>query len=75
MKNGVDGWGNTNWYDKVFGRGSTMNHNISATGGTEKVKFFSSIGVFQQNGNVDNFDYTRYSMRVNVDSKLQTIYW
>jgi len=70
MKNGVDGWGNTNWYDKVFDTGSTMNHNVSATGGTEKIKFFSSIGAFKQKGNVDNFDYTRYSMRANIDSKI-----
>lgn len=70
MKAGVDGWGNTNWYEKVFGIGSTMNHNLSATGGTEKVKFFSSIGTFQQKGNVDNFNYTRYSFRSNVDAKL-----
>jgi len=71
MMNGIDGWGNTNWYDKVFGRGSTMNHNVSATGGTEKIKFFSSIGAFEQKGNVDNFDYTRYSMRANIDSKIR----
>lgn len=70
MKAGIDGWGNTNWYDKVFGIGSTMNHNISATGGTEKVRFFSSIGAFQQKGNVDNFDYSRYSFRANIDAKL-----
>ena len=70
MKAGVDGWGNTNWYDEVFGIGSTTNHNISATGGTEKVKFFSSLGTFQQKGNVDNFNYTRYNMRANIDAKL-----
>lgn len=70
MKAGVDGWGNTNWYDEVFGIGSTTNHNISATGGSEKVKFFSSLGTFQQKGNVDNFNYTRYNMRANIDAKL-----
>lgn len=70
MKAGVDGWGNTNWYDEVFGVGRTMNHNISATGGTEKVKFFSSISAFQQKGNVDNFNYNRYNVRTNIDAKL-----
>lgn len=70
MRAGVDGWGNTNWYDKVFGLGTTMNHNLNATGGTEKVNFFTSIGAFQQKGNVDNFNYTRYSFRSNVDAKL-----
>ncbi len=70
MEAGTDGWGNTNWYDKVFGIGSNMNHNISATGGSERVQFFSSIGTFQQKGNVDNFNYSRYSLRANIDAKL-----
>lgn len=70
MKSGIDGWGNTNWYDEVFGIGSTMNHNVSATGGTEKVKFFSAISAFQQKGNVDEFNYTRYNLRANIDAKL-----
>ncbi len=70
MKTGVDGWGNTNWYDEVFGVGSTMNHNVSATGGTDKVQFFSSISAFQQKGNVDHFDYSRYNLRANIDSKI-----
>ncbi|SCD21879.1 SusC/RagA family TonB-linked outer membrane protein [Proteiniphilum saccharofermentans] len=70
MISGTDGWGNTNWYDEVFGVGSTMNHNVSATGGTDKVKFFSSISAFQQKGNVDNFDYSRYNLRANIDSKI-----
>jgi len=32
MRDGVDGWGNTNWYDKVYGTGTRTHHNISATG-------------------------------------------
>lgn len=70
MRSETDGWGNTNWYDEVFGVGSTMNHNISATGGTDKVKFFSSISAFQQKGNVSRFDYSRYNLRANIDSKI-----
>lgn len=70
MRSGTDGWGNTNWYDEVFGVGSTMNHNVNATGGTDKVKFFSSISAFQQKGNVDRFDYSRYNLRANIDSKI-----
>jgi TonB-linked SusC/RagA family outer membrane protein len=70
MKAGLDGWGNTNWYKEVFGVGRNMNHNVSATGGTEKVKFFSSLSTFQQKGNVDNFNYTRYNLRANIDAKL-----
>lgn len=70
MKDGVDGWGNTNWYDKVFGRGTTMHHNVSASGGGEKVSFFTSIGVFQQKGNVELHDYERFNLRANIDAKI-----
>ena len=70
MKDGVDGWGNTNWYNKVFGRGSTMHHNVSASGGSEKVTFFSSIGAYQQKGNVALHNYERYNLRANIDAKI-----
>lgn len=70
MKKGIDGWGNTNWYDKVFGTGFNTYNNVSATGGNEKVKFFTSIGVFDQKGNVDKFNYDRYNMRSNIDAKI-----
>lgn len=70
MRDGVDGWGNTNWYDKVFGRGSTSHHNVSASGGGEKVSFFASIGAFNQKGNVDRHDYERFNLRANIDAKV-----
>lgn len=70
MRDGVDGWGNTNWYKKVFDRGSTMHHNVSARGGSEKVNFFTSIGAFQQKGNVDRHDYNRYNLRANIDANI-----
>ena len=70
MKDGVDGWGNTNRYNKVFGRGSTMHHNVSASGGSEKVTFFSSIGAYQQKGNVALHNYERYNLRANIDAKI-----
>lgn len=70
MKEGVDGWGNTNWYQKVFGTGNTMQHNLTASGGNEKVKFFTSIGAFSQNGNVSRFNYDRYNLRANIDANI-----
>lgn len=70
MKDGVDGWGNTNWYDEVFGRGTNMHHNLNASGGNEKVKFFTSIGAFKQKGNVDLHEYERFNLRSNIDAKI-----
>ncbi|MCS2578115.1 hypothetical protein [Bacteroides faecis] len=70
MINGTNGWGNTNWYDMVFGTGTRTHHNISASGGSERVKFFASLGYLNEDGNIDNFDYTRYNLRSNIDAKL-----
>ncbi len=70
MKDGVDGWGNTNWYQKVFGTGNTSHHNVTTAGGNEKIKFFTSIGAFTQNGNVAKFNYDRYNLRANIDANI-----
>lgn len=70
MKDGVDGWGNTNWYDKVFGIGTNMSHTISANGGNDKMNYFTSVGMFDQKGNVDNFNFRRYNARVNLTAKI-----
>ncbi|MGC4231781.1 MAG: SusC/RagA family TonB-linked outer membrane protein, partial [Niabella sp.] len=72
MIDGVDGWGNTNWYKKVFGEGNTVHNNISASGGNEKVKFFTSVGAFSQKGNVDKFNYDRYNLRANIDANISS---
>ncbi|MCE5174758.1 MAG: TonB-dependent receptor [Bacteroidales bacterium] len=71
MKDGVDGWGNTDWYDKVFGTGTNAHHNVSAAGGNDKVRFFTSLGTFSQKGNVDKYNYDRYNLRSNVDAKIR----
>lgn len=65
-----NGWGNTNWYDKVFGTGTTMSHTISANGGNDKMTYFASIGMFDQKGNVDNFNFRRYTARANITAKI-----
>lgn len=70
MLNEEDGWGNTNWYDKVFGVGTTMSHTVSANGGTDKMNYFASVGMFDQKGNVDHFNFRRYTARANLSAKI-----
>jgi len=67
---GEDGWGNTNWYKKTFGTGHNTSYNINATGGTEKIKYFVSLGNFKQDGNVRNFIFNRYNLRSNIDATI-----
>jgi len=63
-----DGWGNTNWYKKTFGVGSTANYNVNANGGTDKLKYFVSLGNYNQKGNVEGFNYDRINLRSNIDA-------
>lgn len=67
---GLDGWGNTNWYKEVFGTGFRTAHNVSASGGTERVKFFASIGYLKEDGNVDKFGFDRWNIRSNIDADI-----
>ncbi len=70
MTNGdpTDGWDNVNYIDKVFGTGFTQKHSVTAQGGTEKLRYFVSLGYLGQNGNIDNFTYRRYNLRSNIES-------
>ncbi|MCM1450339.1 MAG: TonB-dependent receptor [Clostridiales bacterium] len=70
MRLGTNGWGNTNWYDKMWGTGTRTSHNISASGGSEKYKFFVSLGYLKENGNLDRFNNARYNLRANIDAKI-----
>lgn len=65
-----DGWGNTNWIDETFGTGTNQQHNVTATGGTDNIKYFTSLGYLDQTGNIKNFDYKRYNLRANIDAKI-----
>lgn len=66
----TDGWDNVNYIDKVFGTGFTQKHSVTVQGGNEKTKFFTSVGYMGQEGNIDNFNYRRYNMRVNLESNF-----
>ena len=70
MREGVDGWGNTNWYKKYFGTGHRTHHNLNATGGSDRVHFFASLGYLKEKGNIDKYNYDRLNLRSNIDAKL-----
>lgn len=72
MLNGdpTDGWDNVNYVDKVFGTGTNSKHNVTLQGGSETAHYYLSGGYMNQKGNIDNFDYRRYNMRVNLDAKI-----
>jgi TonB-dependent starch-binding outer membrane protein SusC len=55
------------WQDEIFRKGLTQNHQVSASGGNEYVRYYVSGNMNRQEGMVINNDYTSYSARANVE--------
>lgn len=72
MTNGdpADGWDNVNYIERVFGTGINQKHSLTVQGGNEKSRYFTSIGYMDQKGNIDRFNYKRYNLRANIESKF-----
>jgi TonB-linked SusC/RagA family outer membrane protein len=62
---------NVDWLDIFFQRGKTQEHEVSATGGSDKLSFFSSFNYFKQDGIARRSFLERYSLRNNVDFKTK----
>jgi len=60
----------TNWLDKITQIGLMSNINMSASGGSEKVKAFFSAGFNDERGVLLNNNFNRLTLRSNVDYKL-----
>ncbi|WP_222538197.1 SusC/RagA family TonB-linked outer membrane protein [Pedobacter polysacchareus] len=62
---------NTNWMDLVLGgTAPRMQHNVSLSGGTEKVKYFTSLGYLNEDGLYKSLNYKRYNVRSNLDIQV-----
>ena len=63
-------WGQTDWLDKIFRTGGMQQHNISASGGTDKVKYYTSVGIMNQDGTLINTSFRRFNVRTNLDVQI-----
>lgn len=63
-------WGETDWFDEIFRTGFTQQHNVSASGSTERVKYFTSLGYMSQDGTIKKTSYQRFNARTNLDIKV-----
>lgn len=63
--------GNTNWLDLIFKDVAVgHNHNVSVTGGNDKVRYFVGGSVLDQDGIISNVSFQRYNLRSNIDVDL-----
>jgi TonB-linked SusC/RagA family outer membrane protein len=55
------------WQDVIERKGQMQNYEVSASGGTEAVKYFISGNYANQEGFIVNLGYRTYSLRANVE--------
>ncbi|MGA0555552.1 SusC/RagA family TonB-linked outer membrane protein [Larkinella sp. VNQ87] len=58
---------NTDWREPVFQNGLLRNHDLSITGGSEKIQYLVSVNNFFQEAVIRGSDFKRTSGRVNLD--------
>lgn len=58
------------WQKAVFRTAPLHNFEINASGGTEKVRYNASAGIFKQTGVLIGTEYSRYTTRLNLDADL-----
>lgn len=59
----------TNWKDYFFRKGTSQSHDLSISGGTNKMTNFTSLSYFDQQGIVPTTNFKRFSMRSNFAGK------
>lgn len=59
----------TDWRNLLFRQGLNQNYEVSAQGGSDKTKFYASLGYTDTKGITAKQSYDRISGRVNLDHK------
>nr|WP_293840622.1 TonB-dependent receptor [uncultured Arsenicibacter sp.] len=61
----------TDWFHELFKTAPMTNHNLTASGGTDKSNYLVSLGYFNQQGTMIESYLKRYSARVNTQFKVK----
>ncbi|WP_349314152.1 TonB-dependent receptor [Chitinophaga sp. MM2321] len=70
---GVPGYESTDWYDEAMKKSAMQQqHNLSASGGTEKTQYFVSLGYVSEAGLLKSGDmgFRKYNIRSNLTTEL-----
>ena len=61
----------TDWYDATFNSAPQMNHNLTASGGTQNSNYLVSLGYLDEYGTLLSNRLQRYSFRTNISFKFR----
>ncbi|HKG05212.1 MAG TPA: TonB-dependent receptor [Pedobacter sp.] len=70
---GGPGYESTDWYDEVMKKNALQQqHNLSASGGSEKTQYFVSLGYQREEGllKTNDMGFYKYNMRSNLTTEL-----
>lgn len=63
--------GSSNAYDEIMNPALMMQHNITASGGTDRATYLVSFGYLDHQGTLENTFLRRYNVRVNSQVKVR----
>lgn len=58
---------NYNWWDNATKTGLAQDYNVAIMGGTDNMKTYFSLGLYDETGAVKGYDFNRYSFRFKTD--------
>ncbi|MGK6350556.1 SusC/RagA family TonB-linked outer membrane protein [Parapedobacter sp. DT-150] len=61
----------TDWFEETYQPGQIQNYQVSISDGTEKLKYYLSGGVLDEQGTLDAAFYKRYNFRANIDNQVR----
>lgn len=61
---------NTDWYKAITRTGSYNQNNLSVSGSSENIKYFFSVGYYDEKAILNGLDYSRFTFRNNNDFKI-----
>lgn len=56
--------------DLIWQNPSVQQHNLSVSGGSDRIKYYLAIGYHDENGSYHNTDFKRYNFRSNVSTNI-----
>lgn len=65
---------NTDWVDETLQTGFDQDYNVSLTGGSEKLLYYISGNVKDQNTIIKGNHYQKFSTRANLESQLSRVF-
>ena len=66
----ISGGVDNNWRDLISRNGVTSQVDLSATGGSDRFTYYISGGMFNQEGNVQEQFFQRFTSRINLTARL-----